>query len=97
MITKNLCLSLLIGCWLLLFSTSKAQSNNPLDVAFGDPFVLYDQETDAYYMYGTGGVDNGFVAYSSKDLKQWENRGTVYTAQQDKSWGTKDFWAPEVY
>ncbi|MCS3554717.1 MULTISPECIES: glycoside hydrolase family 43 protein [unclassified Sphingobacterium] len=97
MITKNLCLSLLIGCWLLLFSTSKAQSNNPLDVAFGDPFVLYDQETDAYYMYGTGGVENSFVAYSSKDLKQWKNRGTVYTAQQDKSWGTKDFWAPEVY
>lgn len=97
MITKNVCLFLLMGCWQLFFSTSQAQSNNPLDVAFGDPFVLYDQETDAYYMYGTGGVEHGFVAYSSKDLKQWEHRGTVYTAQQDKSWGTKDFWAPEVY
>lgn len=73
------------------------ESNNPLDVAFGDPFIVYDDESDTYYMYGTGGVKNGFMAYSSKDLKTWEKREQVYSADQEKSWGTKDFWAPEVY
>lgn len=72
-------------------------SNNPLDVAFGDPFIVYDDESDKYYMYGTGGVENGFMAYSSKDLETWEKQGQVYAADQEKAWGTKDFWAPEVY
>lgn len=73
------------------------ESNNPLDVAFGDPFIVYDNESDMYYMYGTGGVKNGFMAYASKDLKTWEKRGQVYSSEQEKAWGTKDFWAPEVY
>ncbi|MGO1244917.1 MAG: glycoside hydrolase family 43 protein [Sphingobacterium sp.] len=77
--------------------TEDQPSNNPLDVAFGDPFVIYDDDSDTYYMYGTGGVANGFMAYSSKDLKNWEKRGQVYSSDQEKSWGTKDFWAPEVY
>jgi beta-xylosidase len=72
-------------------------SNNPLDVKLGDPFVLYDKQSDMYYMYGTGGVTNGFVVYSSSDLVNWENKSVVYTSKQDRSWGTKDFWAPEVY
>jgi len=77
--------------------TEVHESNNPLDVAFGDPFVVYDDESDTYYMYGTGGVANGFKAYSSKDLKNWKECGQVYSSDQEKAWGTKDFWAPEVY
>ncbi len=73
------------------------ESNNPLDVAFGDPFIIYDDDSDTYYMYGTGGVEKGFMAYSSHDLKNWKSEGQVYSADQEKSWGTKDFWAPEVY
>lgn len=76
---------------------AEQESNNPLDVAFGDPFIVYDDESDMYYMYGTGGVANGFMVYSSKDLKDWEERGQVYSSDQEKGWGTKDFWAPEVY
>ncbi|WP_159637464.1 glycoside hydrolase family 43 protein [Sphingobacterium composti Ten et al. 2007 non Yoo et al. 2007] len=72
-------------------------SNNPLNVKFGDPYVLYDKQSDLYYMYGTGGVENGFGVYTSSDLVNWENKGAVYTNNQTKSWGIKDFWAPEVY
>ncbi|WP_051292745.1 glycoside hydrolase family 43 protein [Olivibacter sitiensis] len=83
----------LFGC-----SGERAElSHNPLDVAFGDPFILYDEDTDRYYMYGTGGIENGFMAYVSDDLRKWEPQGTVYTSKQEKAWGTKDFWAPEVY
>lgn len=79
--------------------TAKAQlaTVNPLEVPFGDPYILLDERTGIYYMYGTGGTENGFVAYSSNDLKKWKKEGVVYTAAQEKSWGVKDFWAPEVY
>ncbi|MBD0279733.1 MAG: glycoside hydrolase, partial [Flavisolibacter sp.] len=34
-------------------AAAKATYSNPLDVKFGDPYVLYTQ--GMYYMYGTGG------------------------------------------
>ncbi|MGJ1236195.1 MULTISPECIES: glycoside hydrolase family 43 protein [Sphingobacterium] len=67
------------------------------DVAFGDPFIVFDPPTDRYYLYGTGGTENGFIAYSSKDLKTWTKERKVYDANQPNGWGEKDFWAPEVY
>ncbi|MNV24941.1 Arabinoxylan arabinofuranohydrolase precursor [compost metagenome] len=67
------------------------------DVAFGDPFIVFDPPSDQYYLYGTGGTKNGFIAYSSKDLKTWKKEGKVYDAKQQNGWGEKDFWAPEVY
>jgi len=70
---------------------------NPLKVALGDPYIIYDDTSDRYYLYGTGGTKNGFVAYSSSDLKDWKKEGVIYTNIQEKAWGTKDFWAPEVY
>ncbi len=85
---------------LSISSVLRAQSvhiANPLDIKLGDPYIIYDDATDRYYIYGTGGVDKGFKAYSSVDLRDWRDEGQVYSARQEKSWGTKDFWAPEVY
>src|SRR5690606_4493644 len=62
----------------LIISTTQSQSvqiSNPLDIKFGDPYIIYDDDTDRYYMYGTGGVDKGFVAYSSDDLVKWHSEG----------------------
>lgn len=71
-------------------------SHNPLNVAFGDPFILRDDST--YYMYGTGGgAKNGFAAYSSKDMVDWQSEGQVYHGNTDSTWGIGAFWAPEVY
>ena len=48
-------------------ASTKTWYTNPLNVQFGDPYVLYTQ--GMYYMYGTGGgAIKGFAAYSSKDL-----------------------------
>ena len=33
---------------------------NPLDIALGDPYVLLASDGH-YYMYGTGGVEDGFA------------------------------------
>eukprot|EP01035_Chromulina_nebulosa_P006476 gene6476-8754_t len=86
-----------------LFNVSAQQINtkasdktytNPLRVKLGDPYVLYTNST--YYIYGTG-ARNGFPAYKSTDLVNWQPLGQVYTADANKSWGIDAFWAPEVY
>lgn len=70
--------------------------NNPLKVAFGDPYVLKDGDT--YYMYGTGGgAKKGFSMYSSKDLEDWKDEGQVYFGNNKNGWGNGAYWAPEVY
>lgn len=70
--------------------------SNPLPVAFGDPFVLSASD-GKYYMYGTGGVEKGFAAYSSDNLVDWHFEGEIYSGNQPNSWTEKNYWAPEVY
>jgi len=79
-------------------------TNNPLKVALGDPFVMYDEGTERYYMYGTGGgAKHGFAAYSSTDLVNWKSEGQVYFASNENGWSDSTaawggaYWAPEVY
>lgn len=57
-----------------------------------DPFVLYHE--GKYYAYGTR--VNGFEVYISEDLKQWK-RNDIKALSPENSWGTKWYWAPEVY
>ncbi len=89
---------LLIGCT----SNSKNENSesvaykNPLPVEFGDPYILSASD-GKYYMYGTGGTENGFVAYSSENLADWSLEGAVYSGNQANSWTLKNYWAPEVY
>ncbi|MDO1449466.1 glycoside hydrolase family 43 protein [Rhodocytophaga aerolata] len=83
-------------------ASNTATFSNPLPVQFGDPYVLYTQDT--YYLYGTGGgADKGFAAYSSKDLVSWKPEGQVYFHDNKNGWSDPDadwggaYWAPEVY
>lgn len=77
-------------------SEETATYTNPLPVAFGDPYIL-SASNGKYYMYGTGGVKNGFAAYSSDNLVDWQFEGKVYDGAQPGSWTLKNYWAPEVY
>ncbi len=72
------------------------EASNPLDIAFGDPYILKASD-GLYYMYGTGGVEDGFIAYSSPDLKSWTPLGQIYRGGTEDSWTVDTFWAPEVY
>src|SRR5690554_7633319 len=56
---------------------------NPLPVEFGDPFILSASD-GKYYMYGTGGTDKGFVAYSSENLADWTLVGQVYDGRSEE-------------
>lgn len=93
-----LLLIVFLGC----NSTEKKKSaepvtySNPLPVAFGDPFILSASD-GKYYMYGTGGVEKGFGAYSSENLVDWQYEGQVYSGDKPESWTLKNYWAPEVY
>lgn len=89
---------ILIFLFTAAFAGSAQQyPNNPLPVAFGDPFVLNDGK-GKYYMYGTGGgAKDGFSVYSSTDLKDWKDEGQVYHHDNKNGWGIHSFWAPEVY
>ncbi|OJV87689.1 MAG: glycoside hydrolase [Bacteroidia bacterium 44-10] len=92
---------LLIGILTGCSNTGKTSSDaitysNPLPVAFGDPFILSASD-GKYYMYGTGGVEKGFGAYSSDNLVDWHFEGQVYSGDQPGSWTVKNYWAPEVY
>ena len=84
---------------LLSFSCHRGgeqDSNNPLPVKFGDPYVLLASD-GRYYMYGTGVVEDGFGVYVSSDLETWTFEGPVYHGNTDSSWTVANFWAPEVY
>ena len=63
---------------------------NELPIA--DPYVLF--HNGKYYAYGTR-ID-GFEVYISDDLKHWKRNKNLALSPQD-SWGTRWFWAPEVY
>lgn len=82
--------------------TAETTYKNPLPVSLGDPYVLY-VKGDKYYMYGTGGVKYGFVAYSSTDLVHWTKEGQVWAANNGNGWSDSTagwdgaYWAPEVY
>ena len=83
----------------ILLSCSNPQTvsyRNPLDIKFGDPYVLLASD-NRYYMYGTGGINDGFVCYSSDNLVNWNNEGVVYQGNTPESWTLTNFWAPEVY
>lgn len=57
-----------------------------------DPYVLY--YGGKYYAYGTR--VNGFEVYISEDLKHWK-RNETKALSPENSWGTRWYWAPEVY
>jgi GH43 family beta-xylosidase len=64
--------------------------NDKLPIA--DPYVLY--HNSKYYAYGTR--INGFEVYISEDLTHWK-RSESLALPPENSWGTRWFWAPEVY
>ena len=92
-----------ILCFLILFSwiqDSFAQETGGTAIHLADPTVFFHEET--YYLYGTveGNADQGFLVYSSPDLKEWEgpvgaNQG--FALKKADVFGDKGFWAPQVF
>lgn len=72
------------------------------DLNVRDPYIVADPEAQVYYLYKSSpiataaGTKSGVVAYTSKDLKQWEGPHTVFITPDD-NWITGAIWAPEVH
>ena len=70
-------------------------------IHFRDPFLVPDNKGNLYYMYGTPGKycweghPDGFDAYTSRDLINWEGPFPVFRPSSD-FWAHKHFWSPEV-
>ncbi|MEJ7738405.1 MAG: glycoside hydrolase family 43 protein [Chitinophagaceae bacterium] len=68
-------------------------------IRLADPAILFHQGN--YYLYGTGGnVNNGFLVYTSADLKTWKGPSGAtdgYALTKGDAYGTKGFWAPQVF
>ncbi|WP_438763371.1 glycoside hydrolase family 43 protein [Enterococcus sp. AZ194] len=73
---------------------SKVSSGGKLTIQnIGDPYVLRVEET--YYLYATSDFD-GYYCWTSKDLLYW-SEPVVCFEKNAKSFGSRLFWAPEVY
>jgi len=86
----------LLGFMVSCSGRRESTYRNPLPVAFGDPFILKASD-GKYYLYGTGGVRDGFKAYVSENFVEWTDLGRIYQGNNDGQWCVANFWAPEVY
>lgn len=76
--------------------TETAKYNNPvIPISVPDPTAL--RAPDGYfYLYGTEDIRN-LPIYRSKDLVEWEQRGTVFTNEtRPKDVEGASLWAPEI-
>lgn len=82
-------------------AAQQASSSQLQDIQLADPAIFFHQGT--YYLYGTGGdktTSQGFVVYTSRDLKSWEGpKGAKngYALAIGDAFGEKGFWAPQVF
>jgi len=96
------CLLILLLVTSAWFTNVSAQVN-PKDTAqnihLADPTIFSDH--GSYYLYGTveGNANEGFLVYTSADMKAWKlskmNNG--YALHKGDVFGTANFWAPQVF
>ena len=77
-----------------------AQQVNDSTIHLADPCIFYNKGT--YYLYGTveGNSSQGFLVYTSKDMKLWKIPAEVQDGSALKKgdvFGDKGFWAPQVF
>jgi xylan 1,4-beta-xylosidase len=64
-----------------------------------DPTIFHYGKT--YYLYGTveGAAGNGFLVYTSSNLKSWKlyRKNNGYALKKGDAFGTSGFWAPQVF
>ncbi|MGV3642361.1 MAG: glycoside hydrolase family 43 protein [Adhaeribacter sp.] len=82
-------------------SAPQAQNSQLQDISLADPAIFFHKGT--YYLYGTGGDktnNQGFVVYTSPDMKSWEGpKGAKngYALAMGDAFGERGFWAPQVF
>jgi arabinan endo-1,5-alpha-L-arabinosidase len=72
------------------------------EIQIRDPFVLLDDRTDRYWLYGStdpniwSGPATGFDTWWSDDLEEWHGPQPAFRPAPD-FWSHTQYWAPEVH
>ena len=82
------------------FASSSYAQQNSSRIQLADPTIFYSANT--YFLYGTGSkpYHDGFVVYTSKDLKNWQGPAGAtngYALAKGDAFGNAKFWAPQVF
>jgi hypothetical protein len=84
------------------YTVTVSVDNNPvLEGYFADPEILYSKKNRKFYIYPTsdgfvGWAGYYFKAFSSVDLVNWTDEGTILNLPSDVKWGTYNAWAPGI-
>ncbi len=84
----------------LTYEVSASEDHNPvLEGYYADPDILYSEKTDSFYIYPTTDGFNGwsgwyFKTFSSANLVDWKDEGTILDLKKDVSWANRNAWAP---
>lgn len=82
-------------------ASSVVKASKDPAITLADPTIFYHM--GIYYLYGTGGdkqTNQGFVVYTSPDLKNWTGpvgASEGYALKKGDAFGDKGFWAPQVF
>lgn len=83
-----------------IYTAKTVFRNNPvLNGFYADPEVLYAEKTGKYYIYPTSDGFTGwsgtyFKCFSSDNLVDWKDEGTILQLGKDVSWANRNAWAP---
>ncbi len=74
-------------------------SNPVIEGYYADPYAMYSNKTNRYYIYPTSDGYNGwsgtyFKTFSSSNLVDWKDEGVILDLQKDVSWANRNAWAP---
>ncbi|WP_235934538.1 family 43 glycosylhydrolase [Sunxiuqinia indica] len=84
----------------VVYEVSASEDHNPvLEGYYADPEILYAEKTGKYYIYPTtDGFDSWsgyyFKVFSSDNLVDWTDEGTILDLHKDVIWTDRNAWAP---
>lgn len=84
----------------VVYQVNAVEHHNPvLEGYYADPDILYAEKTGKYYIYPTtDGFNNWggyyFKVFSSDNLVDWTDEGTILNLKKDVSWANRNAWAP---
>ncbi len=79
---------------------TKKETSVKKNILLADPTIFYNN--GVYYLYGTGSgqYSDGFISYTSADLKTWNGSDGIkdgYALRKGDAYGDAKFWAPQVF
>jgi len=89
-----------IGNKTQIFTAEAVKNHNPvLSGFYADPEILYSEKTGKFYIYPTSDgyynwSGNYFKCFSSDNLVDWTDQGTIIQLGKDVKWADRNAWAP---